>query len=147
AVLAYGNARELALGLEVVLPSGEVWDGLGTLRKDNTGYDLKDLFIGAEGTLGLITAASLKLFPRPRSRVTVFAATRSPQAALEALGLIRRRSPGPVTSFELLPAIGLAFVRRHVPGTRAPLAGDHPWYLLIEIAPQAASGLDEACAA
>lgn len=144
AVLAYGNARELALGLEVVLPSGEIWNGLSTLRKDNTGYDLKNLFIGAEGTLGLITAASLKLFPRPRSRATIFAATPSPQAALEALGRIRHAAPGTVTSFELIPAIGLDFVLRHVPNTRSPLARASPWYLLIEISSQAEGGLDEA---
>src|SRR5437899_3375568 len=91
AVLRYGNARELVLGLEVVLPSGEVWDGLRGLRKDNTGYDLKHLFIGAEGTLGIITAAVLKLFPRPRSRATALAAVRDPGQALELLGLAQAR--------------------------------------------------------
>ena len=144
AVIAYGNARDLVLGIEAVLPSGEIWNGLRTLRKDNTGYDLKNLFIGAEGTLGFITAASLKLFPRPRSRATIFAATPSPAAALQALSLIRDAAPGTVTSFELMPAIGLDFVLRHVPGTRAPLSSPSLWYLLIEISSQARSGMEDA---
>jgi FAD/FMN-containing dehydrogenase len=144
AVLAYGNARDLALGLEVVLPDGEIWNGLRTLRKDNTGYDLKNLFIGAEGTLGIITAAALKLFPRPRRRATVFAATPSPQHALDALARLRDAAPGTIASFELIPRIGLDFVLRHVPGTRDPLAAKSPWYLLIEIASQTAAGFDAA---
>ncbi|BCW91040.1 putative FAD-linked oxidoreductase [Alphaproteobacteria bacterium SO-S41] len=143
AVLAYGNARDLALGLELVLPDGEIWNGLRTLRKDNTGYDLKNLFIGAEGTLGFITAASLKLFPRPRRRATIIAATPSPQHALDALALIRDAAPGTVTSFELMPRIGLDFVLRHVPGTRDPLSTASPWYVLIEISSQTAAGFDE----
>jgi FAD/FMN-containing dehydrogenase len=144
AVLAYGNARDLALGLEVVLPDGEIWSGLRTLRKDNTGYDLKNLFIGAEGTLGIITAAALKLFPRPRARATIFAATPSPQHALDALARLRDAAPGTITSFELVPRIGLDFVLRHVPGTRDPLAARSPWYLLIEISSQTAAGFDAA---
>ncbi len=139
AVLAYGNARDLALGLEVVLPSGEVWNGLRTLRKDNTGYDLKNLFIGAEGTLGLITAASLKLFPRPAARTTIFAATKSPLHALQALGVLRNAAPGLVTAFELIPATGLDMVLRHVPGTRLPLDPHGcDWFLLIELSAQSA---------
>ncbi len=144
AVLAYGAARDLALGLEVVLPDGRVWNGLRTLRKDNTGYDLKNLFIGAEGTLGVITAASLKLFARPRGRATIFAATPSPAAALEALRLVREAAPGVVTSFELMPRIGLEFVLRHTPGARDPLADESPWYALIEISSQNAGDLTEA---
>ena len=140
AVLAYGTARDLVLGLEVVLADGTVWNGLRTLRKDNTGYDLRHLFMGSEGTLGIVTAAALKLFPRPRARATVFAATPSPEAALKALALLRGAAPGTVTSFELMPRIGLDFVLAHVPGTRDPLAAPSPWYLLIEIAAQAEAG-------
>ncbi len=147
AVLAYGNARDLVLGLEVVLPDGEIWNGLRTLRKDNTGYDLRHLFIGAEGTLGIITAAALKLFPRPRARATILAATPSPQQALEALAHLRDAAPGTITSFELMPRIGLDFVLRHVPGTRDPLRAISPWYLLIEIASQSVAGFDEAVVA
>ena len=137
AVLAYGNARDLALGLEVVLPSGEIWNGLRTLRKDNTGYDLKNLFIGAEGTLGLITAASLKLFPRPAAKATIFAATVSPLHALQALGVLRAAAPGTVTAFELMPAVGVDMVLRHTPGARLPL-DSHAcnWFLLIELSAQ-----------
>ena len=140
AVLAYGTARDLVLGLEVVLADGTVWNGLRTLRKDNTGYDLRHLFMGSEGTLGIVTAAALKLFPRPRARATVFAATPSPEAALKALALLRGAAPGTVTSFELMPRIGLDFVLAHVPGARDPLAAPSPWYLLIEIAAQAEAG-------
>ena len=140
AVLAYGTARDLVLGLEVVLADGAVWNGLKTLRKDNTGYDLKHLFMGSEGTLGIVTAAALKLFPRPRARATIFAATASPAAALKALALLRDAAPGAVTSFELMPRIGLDFVLAHVPGTRDPLAATSPWYVLVEIAAQAEAG-------
>src|SRR5712675_293638 len=107
AVLRYGNARELVLGLEVVLPSGEIWDGLRGLRKDNTGYDLKQLFIGAEGTLGVITAAVLKLFPLPRSTSTALLATKSPEAALKLLGHLKTRLGNAVTAFELISAPAL----------------------------------------
>ncbi|MCC6920259.1 MAG: FAD-binding oxidoreductase [Alphaproteobacteria bacterium] len=147
AVLAYGNTRDLVLGLEAVLPSGEVWNGLKSLRKDNTGYDLKNLFIGAEGTLGIVTAATLKLFPAPRSRITIFAATPSPRHALEALGVIRDAAPGLVTSFELMPRFGLDIVLRHIPGTRHPLSSPSPWALLIEIAAQTRQGFREAAEA
>src|SRR5215467_12570687 len=107
AVLRYGNTRELTLGLEVVLPDGQIWDGLRALRKDNTGYDLKQLFIGGEGTLGIVTAAVLKLFPRPRQTVTGFAAVRDPAAAIALLARFRAASADAVTSFELIPRIAI----------------------------------------
>ena len=133
AVLRYGNARDLVLGLEVVLPDGEVLSSLKSLRKDNTGYDLKQLFIGAEGTLGVITAAVLKLFPLPRDRATGFAAVRDPAAAIELLGLARRLSGDAVTSFELIGRTTLEFVLRHMQGSSDPLADPAPWYVLIEL--------------
>ncbi len=131
-VLRYGNARDLVLGLEVVLPDGSVWDGLRDLRKDNTGYDLKQLFIGAEGTLGVITAAVLKLFPRPRQTVTAFAAIRDPQAGITLLNRAREAAGDAVTACELIPRIGLDFALRHVAGTVDPLGTEHGWYLLLE---------------
>ena len=131
-VLRYGNARELVLGLEVVLPDGQVWNGLRDLRKDNTGYDLKQLFIGAEGTLGVITAAVLKLFPRPRQIATAFVAIRDPAAGTELLNRSRAAVGDAVTACELIPRIGLEFALRHVAGTADPLAGIHDWYLLLE---------------
>ncbi|MEX0696946.1 MAG: FAD-binding oxidoreductase [Dongiaceae bacterium] len=144
AVLRYGNARELVLGLEVVLPDGRIWDGLRSLRKDNTGYDLKQLFIGAEGTLGIITAAVLKLFPRPHERITAFAAIDALPAALELLSRCRTASGDAVTSFELIPRLGLDLALRHVAGTTDPLAGRHAHYLLIELSASApGSGLRE----
>jgi FAD/FMN-containing dehydrogenase len=137
-VLRYGNARDQVLGLEVVLADGRVWSGLRTLRKDNTGYDLKHLFMGAEGTLGIITAASLKLFPAPRSRVTAFLGLADVAAAISLLSLAREKSGDMVTAFELLPRAGLEMVLRHIEGTRDPLAAAHPWYVLMELS----SGLD-----
>ena len=133
AVLAYGNARQLCLGLEVVLPTGEIWDGLRRLKKDNSGYDLRDLFIGAEGTLGIITGAVLKLHPQPRGRQVAFAAVSSPQ---DALALFERASllcGTALTGFELMPRIGIDFTTRHIPGVRDPLSSPHPWYALIDI--------------
>ena len=133
AVLAYGNARQLCLGLEVVLPTGEIWDGLRRLKKDNSGYDLRDLFIGAEGTLGIITGAVLKLYPRPRGRQVAFAAVGAPQ---DALALFERASllcGTALTGFELMPRIGIDFTTRHIPGVRDPLSSPHPWYALIDI--------------
>lgn len=133
AVLAYGNARQLCLGLEVVLPTGEIWDGLRRLKKDNSGYDLRDLFIGAEGTLGIITGAVLKLHPQPRGRQVAFAAISSPQ---DALALFERASllcGTALTGFELMPRIGIDFTTRHIPGVRDPLSSSHPWYALIDI--------------
>ncbi|HLP71127.1 MAG TPA: FAD-binding oxidoreductase [Rhizobium sp.] len=133
AVLAYGNMRQLCLGLEVVLPTGEIWDGLRRLKKDNSGYDLRDLFIGAEGTLGVITGAVLKLFPRPRGRQVAFAGLKSPA---DALALFERASllcGTALTGFELMPRIGVEFTERHIPGVRDPLDTAHDWYALIDI--------------
>lgn len=132
-VLRYGNMRELVLGVEVVLPDGRIWDGLRRLRKDNTGYDLKQLFIGAEGTLGIVTAAALRLFPRPRERWVAFLAVRDVEAALELLARLREGSGGAVTSFELVPRRALDFVLRHIPGARDPLAAAYPHYVLVEL--------------
>jgi FAD/FMN-containing dehydrogenase len=132
-VLRYGNARELVLGLEVVLPDGRVWDGLRALRKDNTGYDLKQLFIGAEGTLGVITAAVLRLYPRPKETATAFVAVPDVEAAVALLGRVRAGSGEAVTSFELIPRLGLDFALRHVADIQDPLAARHDWYLLIEL--------------
>ena len=137
AVLRYGNARELVLGLEVVLADGGVWDGLRGLRKDNTGYDLKQLFIGAEGTLGVITAAVLKLFPRPREIGTALVAVPDPGAAVELFTRVREAAGEALTACELMPRIGLEFVLRHIPGNRDPLAGAHPWYVLLELSAHA----------
>jgi FAD/FMN-containing dehydrogenase len=133
AVLAYGNTRDLVLGLEVVLASGEVWNGLRTLRKDNTGYDLKNLFIGSEGTLGIITAAALKLFPRPRSVGTALIGLASPEAALALLHRARAIAGHALTSFELMSRLGIDFVLSHLPGSRDPLATRHEWYVLLEV--------------
>ena len=132
-VLRYGNARELVLGLEVVLPDGRIWDGLRSLRKDNTGYDLKQLFIGAEGTLGIITAAVLRLFPRPKETVTAFAAVAGVPAAVDLLGRLRAAVGETVTSFELIPRRGIEFGLKHVPGVQDPLAEPHGWYVLAEL--------------
>ncbi len=132
-VLRYGNARELTLGLEVVLADGSIWHGLRALRKDNTGYDLKHLFIGAEGTLGLITAATLKLFPQPRETVTAWAAVTGPLAAVHLLGTLRTVVGDNVTAFELVDRTSLALVLQHIEKARAPLHAKHDWYVLIEI--------------
>ncbi len=131
-VLAYGNTRSLVLGVEVVLATGEVWNGLKTLRKDNTGYDLKDLFIGAEGTLGIITAAVLTLVPKPRGVGVAFVGVKSPADALALLQIARGHAGGSLTAFEILPRIGIDIVLKHAPGTRDPLATSHPWYVLME---------------
>ncbi len=132
-VLRYGNARELCLGLEVVLPDGRVWNGLRGLRKDNTGYDLKHLFIGAEGTLGLITAAVLKLFSRPRSVATAWTAVPSPAAAVALLTRLREKIGGRVTAFELIGRPALDLVLQHIPGSHDPLPEHAPWQVLIEL--------------
>jgi FAD/FMN-containing dehydrogenase len=131
-VIAYGNTRDLCLGLEVVLADGRVWNGLKRLRKDNTGYDLRDLFIGAEGTLGIITAAVMKLFPKPKSRETAFIAVPSPQAAVDLLSLAQDMSGNRVVGFELIADIALQFSIRHA-GVRHPLAEASPWYVLAEL--------------
>ena len=114
-------ARDLALGLEVVLPDGRVLNGLSKLKKDNTGYDLRDLFIGAEGTLGIITAAVLKLFPRPRAVETAFVGLKSPDAALALLGIAQAEASGCVTSFEMMLEMAIEFCVHHIPGARDPL--------------------------
>ncbi len=133
AVLRYGNARELTLGLEVVTAQGEVWDGLRGLRKDNTGYDLRDLFIGAEGTLGIITGAVVKLFAQPAARVTALFALESPRAALDLLALARQRCDASLTGFELISDFCLQLVCKHFPALHAPFAERHPHYVLLEI--------------
>jgi FAD/FMN-containing dehydrogenase len=132
-VLAYGNARDLVLGLEVVLANGKILRGLRKLKKDNTGYDLRHLFMGAEGTLGIITAAVLKLFPAPRAISTAWIGVPSPEAALALLNLALARAGTSLTSFELMPRIALEFDLRHLSGARDPLASPHPWYVLGEI--------------
>ncbi len=132
-VLAYGNARELCLGVEVVLPTGEVLDDLRKLRKDNTGYDLKNLFIGAEGTLGVITAAVLKLFPRPKGREVAWVGLSSPRQALALFSDALERGGNGLTGFELCARIAVDFALRHVPGTVRPLQSEHDWYVLVEI--------------
>jgi FAD/FMN-containing dehydrogenase len=132
AVLRYGMMRALVLGLEVVLPDGRVMDQLSALRKDNTGYDVKQLFIGAEGTLGVVTAATLRLHPRPATTATAFVALDSPGAALALLGKFREALGEAVSTFELLPRIALEFVGRHAEGARDPFEASHPWYALVE---------------
>src|SRR5579864_8115817 len=131
AALAYGIARAHALGIEVALADGRILHDLNKLKKDNTGYDLKNLFIGAEGTLGVITAAVLRLVPRPRSVETAFVGVASPDAALALLGAAAGNAGGSVTSFELMPRSGLEMVLHHAAGCRDPLAAPHPWYVLI----------------
>lgn len=133
AVLRYGMMRDLVLGLEVVLPDGRVLDGIKPLRKDNTGYDLRDLFIGAEGTLGIITAAACKLYSRPAATVTAFIGMPDPQAAVALLSRLRSFTGDAVTTFELVPRIALDFVLRHIESTSDPLDQAHPWYVLLEI--------------
>ena len=133
-VLRYGNARDQVLGLEVVLPDGQVWDGLRGLRKDNTGYDLKQLFLGAEGTLGVITAAVLRLYPRPAASTTAWIALASPRDAVELLASLRERLGERISAFELVSRACLEAVLRHVPQLRDPLRGASPWYVLAQFA-------------
>jgi len=139
-VLRYGNTRELTLGLQVVLPDGRVWDGLRGLRKDNTGYDLKQIFIGSEGTLGIITAAVLKLFPLPRTTVTALVAAAAPAAAVELLSLLRETCGDRISAFEIISRRCVELVLAHIPGTREPLAREHPWYVLAELAEASVDG-------
>ncbi|MCB1547308.1 MAG: FAD-binding oxidoreductase, partial [Hyphomicrobiaceae bacterium] len=139
-VLRYGNTRNLVLGLEVVLADGQLWDGLRALRKDNTGYDLKQLFIGGEGSLGIITAAVLKLFPKPSEQQTAFIAVEGPEAGVKLLGFMREAFGDSVTSFELIRRSIIDFLLAGVPGHSDPLASVHPWYVLMEIADQGAPG-------
>jgi len=138
-VIHYGMARELVLGLEVVLADGRVMDTLTGLRKDNTGYDIKSLFLGAEGTLGVITAACIKLYPSLKSRATAFVAVRDPEAAVSLLGELRATSGDCVTSFELIPRIGVELTTRHIPGVVDPLPAPSPWYVLCELSSSRAS--------
>jgi D-lactate dehydrogenase (cytochrome) len=133
AAVAYGVARDLVLGLEVVLADGRILNGLSSLKKDNTGYDLRDLFVGAEGTLGIITAATLKMFPKPRSNETAFVGIASPDDALKLLDMSRNTASTGLTSFELIPQIAVDFCVKYGPSVRAPLEGRHAWYVLMEI--------------
>ncbi|MEM7302147.1 MAG: FAD-binding oxidoreductase [Pseudomonadota bacterium] len=133
AVLAYGNMRDLVLGLEVVLPNGDIWDGLRRLKKDNTGYNLRNLFVGAEGTLGIVTAAVLKLFPIPKGKEVAFIGLRSPEDALELLTRAGAAAGNDLTGFELMPRVCIDVVARHIPGQRDPMESQHPWYVLMEI--------------
>lgn len=133
AVLHYGNARDLVLGLEIVLADGRIWNGMRGLRKDNTGYDLKQIFLGSEGTLGIITGAVLKLFPAPRSRATAIAGVPTPAAAISLLRHVEAETGGAITSFELMPRIGIEMVCTHVPDARDLLSAPSPWYVLVEL--------------
>jgi FAD/FMN-containing dehydrogenase len=142
-VLRYGNARDLVLGLEVVLADGRIWNGLKGLRKDNAGYDLKNLFVGSEGTLGIITAAVLKLFPKPKARATAFIASASARNALAAFERLRQSAGDALTAFEYMNRFGLDVVLKHASGTVRPLVEDHHSYALIELSsPQAGAELE-----
>jgi len=142
AVLAYGSARDLTLGLEVALADGGVWNGLKGLRKDNSGYDLKDLFIGSEGTLGIITAAVLRLLPRPAETVTAFAGLCHLDAAAAFFSRASEQAGRELTAFELMPRRGLDFVLKHGTDTRDPLTSPHAWYALLELSsPREGSGI------
>jgi FAD/FMN-containing dehydrogenase len=131
-VLRFGNARDLCLGLEVVTPQGDVWQGLSGLRKDNTGYDLKNLYIGAEGTLGIITAATLKLYPQPKAQLTAWAAAPSMEAAVQLLGLAHQHLGASLTGFEMMGQFALSLVARHFETLRVPLYQDTPFCVLLE---------------
>lgn len=139
-VLRYGNTRNLVLGLEVVLPDGRIWNGLRSLRKDNTGYDLKHLFIGGEGTLGIITAAVLKLFPKPTDSQSAWIGVESPEQSVALLALMRERLGESVTSFELISRPTVDLLLEGVPGHADPLAAVYPWYVLTEVSGQGAPG-------
>ena len=145
-VLAYGNARDMVLGLEVVLADGRIWNGLRALRKDNTGYDMKHLFIGGEGTLGVITAAVLKLWPRPREKVTAFAGLQSPAHALKLFQTLRSASGPGLTAFELLPRLAIDFLLRNYTKYRDPLVNKHAWYVLTDVSGACADGTTRATA-
>jgi FAD/FMN-containing dehydrogenase len=144
-VLAYGNARDLCLGLEVVLADGRVLSQMRALRKDNTGYDLRNIFIGSEGTLGIITGAVLKLFPRPRRHDTALIAVPTPQAAVSLLSRFRQSANNAVVAFELIPEIAITFVTRHM-GLASPLPGGSPWFVLSEFADAADGVMEQALA-
>ncbi|MCA0399352.1 MAG: FAD-binding oxidoreductase [Proteobacteria bacterium] len=142
AVLRYGNMRDLVLGLEAVLPDGRIFNGLSALRKDNAGYDLKHLFIGSEGTLGIVTAAVLKLFPAPKSRATAMVAATSPEKIVTLFARLRAAAGDALTTFEIMPRFGLEIVLKHAANTRDPLESVAPWYALVELsAPDAQAGL------
>jgi len=132
-VLQYGNARDLVLGLEVVMPDGLIWPGLRGLRKDNTGYDLKHLFVGAEGTLGIITAAVLKLYPDPKTKETAMAAGKSPDEMLELFSKVRDSFGENLTAFEIIPRVAIDLVTKHIPGTSDPFEESYPYYALVEL--------------
>lgn len=142
-VVRYGAMRELVLGLEAVFPGGHIWHGLKSLRKDNTGYDLKNLLIGSEGTLGIVTAATLRLFPRPAEVATVLAGLPNLRAAADFFSLVSESAGPLLTAFELIPRLLLEFVLAHAPQSRDPLAGVHPWYVLFELSSPLAEGLAE----
>ncbi|HEY4031709.1 MAG TPA: FAD-binding oxidoreductase [Caulobacteraceae bacterium] len=144
AVLRYGTMRDLVLGIEAVLPNGEVFGGLKRLRKDNTGYDLKHLLIGAEGTLGVVTAASLKLFPVAVSRAVAIAGLTTPQAAIALLERAKSESGGAVEAFELMSRVSVGFALKNIPGVREPLADAFPWYVLVETASGEAGAAERA---
>ncbi len=139
-VLRYGNTRNLVLGLEVVLPDGRIWDGMRALRKDNTGYDLKQLFIGGEGTLGIVTAAVLKLFPKPTDQQSAWVAVETPEKAVDLLSLMRGRMGEAVSSFELIGRSIVDYLVEGVPGHSDPMSAVHPWYVLLEVTGQGAPG-------
>ncbi len=132
-VLVYGNTRNLVMGLEVVLPSGEIWNGLRRLKKDNTGYDLKNLFVGSEGTLGIITACVLEMFPKPRGKAVAFCGLETPTQALSLFGKASERAGQSLTAFELMAQTPIEFTFQHMEGVRNPLSSVWPWHVLIEI--------------
>ena len=142
-VVAYGNTRALVLGVEVVLADGRVMNGLGKLRKDNTGYDLKQLFIGSEGTLGIVTAAVLEMVPRPRTFGTALIALENPAAAVAVLERAKTAFGKALTGFELMPRFGVELVLKHLPGARDPMADKYDWYVLIEISSSEEEGVGE----
>ena len=140
-VLRYGMARDLVLGIEVVLANGEIWNNLISLRKDNRGYDLKQLFIGSEGTLGIITSAVLKLFPAPRNIETALFAIPNPDAAIELLGLARSASADLLNAYELVSRVGMEMVIKNIPGAKEPLKEKYKWYILIEFSSSSKNNL------
>ena len=147
-VIRYGTARQQALGLEVVLADGTIWNGLRSLRKDTAGYDLKHLFIGSEGTLGVITAATLKLYPQPGETTTVFAALQSANQAVKLLALLQTHLADRIQAFELISDRCLQFVTRHIPDTKLPFASDHPWFVLCDLVDEGLNSIvEEALAA
>jgi len=139
-VLAYGNTRHLVMGLEVVLPSGEIWNGLRRLKKDNTGYDLKDIFIGAEGTLGIVTAAVLKLFPKPKGKAIAFCGMKNVDDAINLLKRASEHAGQSLTAFEFMSSTPVQLTVEHMDGVRNPLAGFHEWHALIEVSSNRSGG-------